>query len=146
MNTIARKKVLLTGALLIACMAGGCPERRRYSAAAQGSATVDLGPTIASVATIHVPESATVEGYGVVGGLKGTGSAECPPPIRTYLARQIRQQLPAGATLNIEEFLNSPDSAAVLVEGIIPAMPLKNEYFDLKVTALASTQTTSLDG
>ncbi len=146
MNTIARKKVLLTAALLTACMAGGCPERRRYDAAAQGSATADLGSTIASVATIHVSEPAHVEGYGVVGGLKGTGSAECPPNIRAYLARQIRQQLPAGATLNIEEFISSLDTAAVLVEGIIPEMPLKNEYFDLKVTALTNTQTTSLDG
>ncbi len=146
MNAIAQKKVLLTAALLLACFAGGCPERRRYDGTSSGPATADLGPTIASVATVLVPQPVPVEGYGLVGGLKGTGSAECPPAIRAYLTRQIRQQLPAGATLNVEEFISSLDTAAVLVEGIIPEMPLKNEYFDLKVTALAGTQTTSLDG
>lgn len=144
MNAIARKKVLLTAAVL-ACLAGGCPERRRSEVSA-GPATADLGPTIASVATILVPEPIAVEGYGIVGGLKGTGSAECPPPIRTYLARQIRQQLPAGATLNVEDFISNLDTAAVLVEGTIPEIPMKNEYFDLKVTAIPGTQTTSLDG
>ena len=146
MNAIAQKKVLLTAAVLLTCLAVGCPERRRYGAAAQTPATAGLGPTIASVATILVPEPVSVEGYGLVGGLKGTGSAECPPAIRAYMARQIRQQLPAGASLNVEEFISSLDTAAVLVEGVIPEMPLKNEYFDLKVTALAGTQTTSLDG
>lgn len=146
MNAIAQKTVLLTAALLLACFAGGCPEQRKYDGAAAGPATAGLGPTIASVATVLVPEPLSVEGYGLVGGLKGTGSAECPPAIRAYLARQIRQQLPAGASLNVEEFISNLDTAAVLVEGIIPEMPMKNEYFDLKVTALPSTQTTSLDG
>jgi len=146
MNAIAQKKVLLTAALLIACFAGGCPERRRSDGTSSGPATGDLGSTIGSVATILVPEPLPVEGYGLVGGLNGTGSAECPPAIRAYLARQVRQQLPAGASLNVEEFISSLDTAAVLVEGIIPEMPQKNEYFDLKVTALAGTQTTSLDG
>lgn len=146
MNAIAQKKVLLTAALLMACLAGGCPERRRDDRAAPEPTTADLGPTIGSVATVLVPEPLPVEGYGLVGGLKGTGSAECPPPIRAYLARQIQQQLPAGAALNVEEFISSLDTAAVLVEGVIPEMPLKNEYFDLKITALPGTQTTSLEG
>ncbi len=146
MNAIAQKRVLLTAIPLIACLVGGCPERRRYDAAATDLATADLGPTISSVATVLVPEPIPVEGYGLVGGLKGTGSAECPPDIRAYLAREIRRQLPPGATLNVEEYISSLDTAAVLVEGVIPEMPFKNEYFDLRVTALATTQTTSLDG
>jgi Flagellar P-ring protein/HEAT repeats len=146
MNAIAQRKVLLAAILLAACFAGGCPERRRYATTPPEPATADLGPTIGSVATVITPQASPVEGYGLVGGLKGTGSAECPPAIRAYLAREIRRQLPAGSTLNVEEFLSSLDTAAVLVEGVIPEMPFRGEYFDLKVTALASTQTTSLDG
>jgi len=91
-----------------------------------------------------VLESIPIEGYGLVGGLNGTGSAECPPQIRTYLRQYILTQLPERK-IDVEEFINSPDTAVVLLEGIMPAAASKNQYFDVRVTALPGTQTISLE-
>ena len=41
---------------------------------------IDLGATIGSLAEVFSFESIPVEGYGLVGGLSGTGSGECPGP------------------------------------------------------------------
>jgi len=42
--------------------------------------------------------------------------------------------------------ISRSDTAVVLVEGIMPAVASKNESFDVRVTALPGTQTTSLEG
>ncbi len=146
MDTIGRKSLFALTALLTLCCAGGCASQQKAGADTGNLATADLGPTIGSLATVRGFEPVVVEGYGLVAGLKGTGSAECPPAIRAYLAREIRRRLPERGTLDVEKFISSMDTAAVLVEAVLPEMPFKNEYFDVKVTALPSTQTTSLDG
>jgi flagellar basal body P-ring protein FlgI len=48
--------------------------------------------------------------------------------------------------MDIEAFINSPNTAVVIVDGIMPAAVTKNEYFDVRVRALPGTQTTSLEG
>ena len=144
---IIQKTISVAIALLIVCASGGCGGQGR--GAKDLTDSVDLGPTIGSLANVLAPEPAAVEGYGVVGGLNRTGSADCPPQIRAYLKRHIQKQLASTgdpARLNIEHYLGSPETAVVLIEGVIPAIPLKNQYFDVRVTALPGTQTTSLEG
>lgn len=145
MNQI-QKTVTVVAVLSIVFVLSGC---------GQGSKTrkptdnVDLGPTIGSLANILAPEPVAVEGFSIVGGLRGTGSAECPPQIRAYLKRYIQTQLASSGNpgrLDIEQYINSSETAVVLVEGVIPAIPSKNQYFDVRVTALQGTQTTSLEG
>lgn len=106
---------------------------------------IGVETTIGSLVEILSVDSISVEGYGLVAGLNGTGSAECPPQIRAYLKQYILKQLPANV-LNPDEFISSMDTAVVYVEGIMPRAFVKNEYFDVKVTALPGTQTTSLEG
>ncbi|MFB0525367.1 MAG: flagellar basal body P-ring protein FlgI [Phycisphaerae bacterium] len=131
--------------LLVACFANGCHRRARTTGRSEAFATVaELGTTIGSLAEVVVLESIPIEGYGLVGGLNGTGSAECPPQIRTYLRQYILTQLPERK-IDVEEFINSPDTAVVLLEGIMPAAASKNQSFDVKVTALPGTQTISLE-
>jgi len=143
MSLIRLKTVLITAVLLAVCFAVGCGER----AGGKGFASpAKLGATIGSLVRVITPEPSPVEGYGLVAGLKGTGSSECPPQIRKYLGLYILKQLPAGRVLDVDKFIDSSDTAAVLVEGIMPAISSKNQYFDVRVTALPSTQTTSLDG
>ncbi len=105
---------------------------------------VDLGATIGSLAEVFVPGAIPVEGYALIGGLYGTGSSECPPAIRTYLRQYILKQLPKDK-VNIDDLIDSRNTAVVVVRGTIPTTPLKNQYFDLEVAALAGTQTTSLE-
>ena len=85
-----------------------------------------------------------MEGYGLVGNLNGTGSAECPPNIRTYLRQYILTQLPEQ-NVDVEKLISSSDTAIVQLEGVIPEEALKNQDFDVKVIALQGTQTTSLE-
>jgi hypothetical protein len=105
----------------------------------------DLGPTIESLANFIVPQPMKVEGYGLVSGLRGTGSSECPPRVRAYLSRYIRQQLPAGSNLDVDKYIDRSDTAVVLVEGIMPPLLPKGRYIDVLVRALPATQTTSLE-
>jgi len=146
MDSIGRKSLLAVTVLLTLCCAGGCATRPAAGVDAGNPATADLGPTIGSLATVRGVDPMAVEGYGIVGGLKRTGSADCPPAIRAYLAREIQRRLPERGALDVEKFISSPDTAAVLIEAVLPEMPYRNQYFDVKVTALPSTQTTSLNG
>ena len=146
MNTY-QKTITFTAVLLVVCILGGCANHDGESKSL--TRTVDLGPTIGSLANVLVPEPMAVEGFSIVAGLNKTGSAECPPQIRAYLKRHIQKQLassghPTGR--DIDKYIDSLETAVVFVEGVIPAIPSKNQYFDVRVTALQDTQTTSLDG
>ncbi len=98
--------------------------------------------TIGELTDFIYPAPIAVEGYCLVGGLSGTGSSQCPPDIRKYLEQYILKQLPGQK--NISPIIDSPNTAAVYLYGEIPAIPYKNQRFDIRVTALAGTQTTSL--
>jgi hypothetical protein len=144
MKSINKKKAFLFATLLAFCLTSGCGRIFRADRSSkESSAAAELGTTIGILADVFVPESIPVEGFGLVGGLNGTGSAECSPPIRTYLKQYILTQLPER--VNVDKFIESRDTAVVYVEGIIPAAALKNQSFDVKVTALPGTQTISLE-
>ena len=139
---IKHKETIMTGLLLISLIAGcGGPART----VKEPNELIDLGTTIGSVAEVFSFESIPVEGYGLVGGLNGTGSAECPVQIREHLKQYILQQL-AGDKVNVDELISSRDTAVVVVQGTMPTAVSKNQYFDVRVAALAGTQTTSLEG
>lgn len=139
MGTIDRKSIFVIITLLICCISG-CQSPGN----AQG--TSDLGPTIGSLVEVVYPETITVEGYGLVGGLRGTGSMECPPQIRTYLIRYIMARLSEDTISKAEDLINSPNTAVVMIQAVVPIQDSKSEYFDIFVRALPGTQTTSLEG
>lgn len=136
----SRKKVLFITSLLFLYLLTGCekpagPDEKLIS-------ETDLGATIGSLAEVFSANSSVVEGYGIVGGLRGTGSSECPVHLRSYFEKYIRRQQPG---INVNEFLNSHNTAVVILQGIVPAESSKADYFDLRIGALAGTQTTSLE-
>jgi hypothetical protein len=47
--------------------------------------------------------------------------------------------------MDVGKYINRPDTAVVFVEGMMPAIASTGQYFDVVVTALPSTQTTSLE-
>jgi hypothetical protein len=143
MNIIGRKIAFVLAILAGSCLIAGCG--RAGVDKSKGLAPAkDLGTTIGSLAEIVTPESIPVEGFGLVAGLSGTGSAECPPQIRAYLVRYIQTQLPKSG-VNVEKLISSTDTAVVQIEGVMPAAAWKNQYFDVKITALPGTRTTSLE-
>jgi len=140
MGIIIRKAIIVVTAVQIVCCLSGC------SSPARGGTVQDLGTTIGSAVEVVYPETISVEGFGLVGGLMGTGSMECPPQIRSYLTQYIIAQLPADTMSKAESLINSTDTAVVFVEAVIPIQDAKSQYFDVRVTALPGTQTTSLKG
>jgi hypothetical protein len=139
MGTLRRKTVYsaIIGVLFVA----GCGTR----VGGGGSAEPDLGDTVGSLAEVFGPELIGVEGYGLVGGLQGTGSGECPPQIRTYLKQYILAQLPEPRA-DVEELISDHNTAVVQIRGTMPTATGRDKYFDLRVEALAGTRTASLEG
>lgn len=146
MKTINLKTLCVMAAIAVFGLAGGCDEaaRTRGKSPLIDSPT-DLGTTIGSLAAIYSPESVAVEGYGLVGGLEGTGSSECPPSIRAYLKRYILKQLP-DYRIDLDKLIDSRNTAVVHVVGEVPSLEAKERRFDVLVAALTGTQTTSLEG
>lgn len=99
--------------------------------------------TIGSISRYISAETIPVGGIGIVAGLAGTGSSECPPGVRQELEKYIWQQV---GTVNPRAVIDSLDTAVVEISGAIPALSLSGDTFDLSLKPLSSTQTTSLDG
>lgn len=140
MNINILKKVFVITAVLVGCFIGGCGEGSKDL-----NPAIDLGATIGSLVEMSWPESVKLEGYCLVVGLMDTGSGECPPQIRTYLGQHIQTLFPTRK-INVDKMISGSDTAVVLVEGIMPTVASKNENFDVRVSALDGTQTTSLEG
>jgi flagellar basal body P-ring protein FlgI len=140
------RKALWCVTLVLLLAAFGCGGPGRQAAKKQpGADNNAINDTIGMYAEIFASDAIPISGYALVGGLNGTGSSECPTQIRTYLQKYILQRL-AGAKVNVDDLISSPDTAVVIVEGMIPPAASKNQRFDVRVTALPGTQTTSLEG
>lgn len=155
-------------ALILICLVVGCQDRGAMTAAqkekeleekkaqaeqkALSEQTAPLEGTIGAATYVEGMRTMFVQGYGLVMGLSGTGSSECPQQLREQMMNTIakyqhlygekggRSSIQAGA------ILDSRDTAIVRVSGFIPAGASKGDRFDLVVEALANTGTTSLEG
>lgn len=130
-----------SGILFLAIMAG-CTQPQQP---AELPVTIDPKATIGSVSRIHFFQAIPVRGIGIVAGLHGTGSSECPPRVRENLEKYIWKQIPDNS-LNARAFIESKNTAVVEVFGVIPALSSDRNTFDVAVRPLSNSQTTSLDG
>jgi len=105
----------------------------------------ELGSPIGSMAEVIEPEPLMIEGYGLVGGLIGTGSGACPAELRAYLRQYILAQVPGGS-VSPDNLINSRATAVVRLEALVPAVASRGDRFDVKVTPIAGADTTSLHG
>ncbi len=110
-----------------------------------------LHTTIASVTMVIGYQPQLVSGYGLVVGLDGTGSPDCPPQLRQWLLNEMsRKGIGRGSAgappISPTQMLASDRTAVVLVEGVIPPGAVGGTSFDVQVSALPQTQTTSLQG
>ncbi len=135
--------VVVSLLVLLGC---GAPEKKKKQIEPyEPQSEITQDSTISSFAEAFSYSKVAVEGYGLVAGLNGTGSAECPPQIRTYLKKYILKNVSTN-DLNIDELINSSDTSVVQIYGVIPEASSKNQYFDLLVSPLPGSQTTSLKG
>jgi len=151
--------VCLALAALLA-VAAACDNTRKVERAPGAApAPTYTGPpflrnTVGSLCTISGFEPTYASGIGVVVNLNGTGSPQVPAPLRTQIVNELRKR-GVGSVRSLDsgfpmvtpgQLLDSEDTALVAVQGLIPAGATKNTRFDLLVSALPQTQTTSLQG
>lgn len=123
--------------------------------AARPSIPLDVDPimrgTIASETIVMGYQPVVVRGYGLVVGLKGTGSRTAPAEVRQYILREMMRygvgDLNNGSSaIQPDALLNSDNTAIVIVEGVIPAGAPRGTKFDVRMYAAPGTSTTSLEG
>lgn len=111
-----------------------------------------LRGTIGECSWVEGMRRMRVRGYGIVVGLGKNGSVECPRPVRNallgemYKRPEFAQVRSERGALTPERMLADPDTSVVLVEGEVPAAAVVGSRFDVTVSALPGTQTTSLRG
>ncbi len=131
--------------LLAATVPGGCGPKDGPADRVETTLSEELGPTIGSLAAVAPPQPLAVEGYGLVGGLAGTGSPACPPEIRAYLRQYILVQVSSGS-VSPDDLINSRNTAVVRLEGRTPPAAFRGDRFDVRVSPIAGSDTTSLHG
>jgi hypothetical protein len=144
MAASSRSIVYLGVSLLLLSSLAGCAGLWGGKSAKE-PAEPNMGPTVGSVADVLWLQSVPVEGYGLVAGLAGTGSSICPMSVRNYLKQYILAQL-SGENTDLDELINSPNTAVVRLEATIPVMAGKGDRFDVRVTPVAGSDTTSFRG
>jgi len=146
-------------ARLLACVwlvaiAVGCSPQKPNDEVTTVPAPTFTGPkylhgTVGSLTKLSGYYPMIVSGYSIVSGLDGTGSADVPAFLRSWLENEMRRRgvgsLRMGAGhLSPKRMLASDETAVVLVQGVIPPGAPKGTTFDVLVSALPRTQTTSL--
>lgn len=154
-RTDAAARGVAVVALAIALAACGGSEKPRAAApplqrARPPLAHPALAGTIGEIAVFANSTGSVVEGYGIVANLANTGSSDMPPPIRELLKEQLYTRGAGMRATGTEKFsperlLSSRMVAAVEVRGRIPPLARRGTSFDLYLTALPGTQTTSLE-
>jgi flagellar basal body P-ring protein FlgI len=131
--------IALSFYLSLAMFVAGCGQNtRKVSAPKLPSGAISSFAEV--VAFVPIP----VQGYGLVAGLPGTGSGQCPPQIRAYLKQYILTQLPKDSFVSADRLIDSPDTAIVKIDGMMPPGGEKGEIFDVRVTVIPGTKATSL--
>ena len=146
--------------VLAASLQSGCsniekakphPESTRVDRSIPIDVPTIMRGTIASDAIVLGFEPTVVHGYGLVVGLKGTGSNDIPPDVRMHMI-QMASRMGVGSErsgfpdLTPEALVDSMDTAVVVVEGIIPPGAPAETPFDVRVFSHPASSTTSLEG
>lgn len=115
--------------------------------------TAPLPGTIGSACYFEGLQGRVVQGYGLVMGLGDKGSSQCPAQVRDLIVESLQKNRDPNNPLNdteagksIQAMIDSTDTAAVWVSGIIPPGAFPGESFDVVVRALPDTGTISLEG
>ncbi|MCZ6836262.1 MAG: flagellar basal body P-ring protein FlgI [Planctomycetota bacterium] len=91
------------------------------------------------------------QGYGFVVGLNGTGSRDIGPELRAHMLAEMSRGGIGSARIGMRSLspsamLDSMDTAVVIVQGVIPQAATTGTRFDVRVTPVSGSSTTSLEG
>lgn len=152
------KRTLLGGALVCALLAG-CASKPKvaaskpptYAALPPKKVPDFLRDTILERTDLVDTEPKLISGFGLVSHLHNTGdNTLVPQSVRNYIIREMVKRgfgsklQPGFEDMQPEEMLRSPSVSIVRVDGYLPPGARKGERFDVQVSALPGTNTTSL--
>lgn len=153
---------VLASAVCAALLVVGCgelvekaPPKPKLDKLNQRNFVLDVDPimrgTVASETLVTGFSPTVVRGYGLVVGLKGTGSRLMPAEVRAQMLQEMARRGVGNAAMGFgdttpEKMLNSDDVAVVIVEGVIPPGAPKDTKFDVRVVMVPGSGTTSLEG
>ena len=166
-NARTKRSMRLRNALVslaLVCMPlGGCtfiwegdskPHKDLGVAPMTGGESTSLShrDTIGALTYYQGMRTLSLRGFGVVVGLGQNGSTTCPKPAFEHVAQTLHKRHDFSSNVvgvpNIkpEDLLRDPDTAVVLVRGEVPPASCAGTTFDVTVTALPGTETSSLAG
>ena len=147
---------VISGVLL--SLAAGCgptkpidPPKPMYSDLGPKEVPDFLKKTIWEQTDLANSSPLRVSGFGLVVNLDGTGDTRAPNPVREYMIKQMQKHgfgssMAGLRTLGPEQVLNdsAKRTAIVRVDGYIPPGSHQGQTFDVQVSALENSNTTSL--
>src|SRR5215207_3672978 len=91
-----------------------------------------------------------INGFGVVANLDGTGDSSASNAVREYIVKEMVKHkvgsslIPGMNRITPEQVLRDPRFAIVQVDGFLPPGVRKGQRFDIQVSAIPESNTTSL--
>lgn len=162
--TVRSLRWVLTGCAAVALVVGvamlpGCsggkkksaPVQPRYTTLPAKNVPAFLKDTVLERCDLTNTEPFLVSGYSVAANLAGTGDSTAPNLVRQYIVNEMVKHK-WGSTLSgirmpsPEQALRDPRVAIVQVDGYLPPGARRGQRFDVQVSALADSNTTSLAG
>jgi hypothetical protein len=132
---------LTTAALL--CLAGCLHSQPRLQSDDEAQREKDRQmKTVGDFTTFANANPIPVVGVGLVVGLEGTGGRPQANGYRTVMEEFLKKK----GVEHIKDILDSPNTAIVLVSGMIPAGAHKGDTIDLEITLPPQSKTSSLRG
>ena len=146
----------LAAAIVAPLLSVGCitmkPEKvvPTYAELPEKQVPTFLKGTVIAVADLGNTEPAPVSGYGLVANLDGTGDSTAPNAVRDYMEKEMlkhrfgSETLPGMSDVTPQRILRDPRFAIVRVDGFLPPGIRRGEHFDVHVSALPESTTSSL--
>lgn len=136
--------------VLAACESGPPPRTRDVPVITRDIPPI-LRNTIGAESSLTGDEPIVMTGYGLVVGLRGTGSNDVPLPVRTYMVDQMTRMgvgKERGTLRDVspDELLDDPNTAVVVVQAVVPPGAPEGWKFDVRVDAVPGSSTRSLEG
>jgi flagellar basal body P-ring protein FlgI len=135
---------LLGGMGAILLVLAGCSHtaQQRGQAADESELYHAEIPTIGDRTTVGNAEPIPLGAVGLVTGLEGTGGDCAHDSYRSMLADNLRKE----GVRNVQQLLNSPSTALVIVEAYMPPGANKDDSIDVQVKLPPGSKATSLRG
>src|SRR3954469_20167056 len=157
-RTLAALCLAIGAGVVLTTTLTGCSERKapkpvvRYATLPAKQVPAFLKNTIFERVDLVDAQPLPLSGYGVVARLKGTGDNKVlPSTVRNYIIKEmVRKGIgsklmpPPYDSMSPEEMLRDPTIAVVRVDGFLPPGSRKGDLFDIQVSTLPESETSSL--